>query len=148
MTDVGGEQRGASGVRRVLTIVAVLATLVGLPAVLITGALLRHVGHVAPSVTNATELRQRVIAHGIDCDDPKDTTKERDGARTALVCGQGSHALRLAAYVTEAAREKAPIVFNGGWYVDGANWRIYTTDKEVAHRLARVLTGRANGYVV
>jgi hypothetical protein len=136
--------RGASGVRRVLTIVAVVATLVGLPAVLLGGALLRHVGHVAPSVTSVAELRLRVVGHGIDCDDPKPDPPLNDAhsKTSALRCGTGDRAMRMETYLNTADRERAPVSFSV-WVVEGANWRIYTSDEDLAHRLARALTGRA-----
>jgi hypothetical protein len=132
-------------VRRVLTVVAAVATLVGLPAVLVAGTLLRHVGHVAPSVTNVVELRLRIIGHGVPCDDPKPDallTEPRDDPRSALRC-PGPPPLRLVAYDNEDDR-KAAAVPAPSWVVEGANWRVYTvTDEALAHRLARALTGRA-----
>jgi hypothetical protein len=142
--------RGASGVRRVLTIAAVVATLVGLPAVLLGGALLRHVGHVAPSVTSVVELRQRVLGHGIDCNDPKPDgpVTEHLNVVSALRCGgTGPRAMRLETFASTAAREKTPFTYSA-WIVEGANWRIYTGDEDLARRLARVLTGKARYYRV
>ncbi len=55
------------GVRRFLALAAVAVTLVGLPAVLLGGALLRR-GGVSPAFTNAAELRLRVLGHGVPCD--------------------------------------------------------------------------------
>ena len=145
----GRDEPRLTGVRRLLTITAVVATLVGLPAVLIGGALLRHVGHVAPSVTNVVELRQRVLGHDIDCDDPKPDPplNELDDAATALSCRTGDGTMRLAAFTSPAARKHSPVPWTG-WVVEGANWRILTPDPTLAHRLARALTGRARYYRV
>jgi hypothetical protein len=138
-----------TGARRALSIAAVVATLVGLPAVLVAGALLRHVGHVAPSVQNAAGLRLRLLGHDMACDLPEPES-DPDPAASALLClGPGGVGLRLTAYRNEAAERAAPV--NPGWYVSGANWRVQIvglaadspTGERLAARLARALTGRA-----
>jgi hypothetical protein len=112
------------GVRRVLVVVAVVATLVGLPLVLAGGALLRRSG-VAPSMPNAAALRLVMVEKGFDCDLPEAEIPPAGGAASALACeGDGDVRLRVAAYRNPAAREAAPPA------------------PALADRLARALTGR------
>jgi hypothetical protein len=128
--------------RRGLTVVAAVVTVVGLPAVLVTGALLRHVGHVSPAVTNAAELRLRLLGHDVPCDDPVVERPPLRGAATALTCaGPGAVPLRLAAYANAEARAAAPAP--AGLVVSGANWRVElpAAARPLADRLARALTG-------
>jgi hypothetical protein len=123
--------------------VAVGATLLGLPLVLLGGSLLRHVGHVAPSTTNAGALRLRLLGHGVACDSPVAETPPAGGAASALTCA-GPHGarLRLAAFRNPAARAAA--ARPEGLVVSGANWRVDVPldARPLAERLARALTGR------
>jgi hypothetical protein len=148
-----------SGVRRWLIVAAVAATLVGLPAVLVAGTLLRHVGHVSPAVTNATELRLRLLGHGFACSDPvaePATLPEASHvAASALLCaGPDGMRLRLCAYRNgaDAALDRT----RAGVAVSGANWRVEILPTgsartpaadALADRLARALTGRVTHVV-
>lgn len=130
-------------VRRGLAYAAVGATLLGLPLVLLGGSLLRHVGHVAPSTTNAAALRLRVLAHGVACAAPVPESPPTDGAASALACtGPDGVRLRLVAFRNPAARAAA--ARPAGLLVSGANWRVDLPldARPLAERLARALTGR------
>jgi hypothetical protein len=131
-------------VRRALVVVAVVATLAGLPLVLLGGALLRRAG-VAPSMPNAAALRLVLLDKGFDCADPVAEVPPAGGAASALACrGDDGAAVRVAAYRNPAAREAAPAP--PGLAVYGANWRIEvpTTARPLAARLADALTGRVS----
>jgi hypothetical protein len=155
-----------NGVRRWLIVAAVVATLVGLPAVLLAGTLLRHVGHVSPAVTNATELRLRLLGHGFACDHPapEPTTLPEAShvAATALLCdGPDGMRLRLCAYRNDA--DAALDRGRQGVAVSGANWRVEVLPPApppgqparppgrdadaLADRIAHALTGRASHIV-
>jgi hypothetical protein len=135
--------------RRGLAYAAVGATLLGLPLVLLGGSLLRHVGHVAPSTTNAAALRLRVLAHGVACAAPVPESPPADGAASALTCtGPDGVRLRLVAFRNPAARTASFPSQGAG--VAGANWRIEIggspsgpAENGLADRLATALTGKA-----
>ena len=143
MTYPGAAAERVGGVRRFLTVVAVVVTLVGLPAVLVAGALLRRTG-VAPAVTNANEVRLRRQAHGHGCADGTPEVPPAHGAASALTCtGPGGVRLRVSAYRNDAARAAVPVPA-GSVAVSGANWRVELPagSRDLAARIATSLTGR------
>jgi hypothetical protein len=109
---------------------------------------LRHVGHVSPSIPNAAALRLRVLAHGVACDAPVAETPVTDGAASALTCTGPAGVMRLLAFANPAARERS--LPRPGAGVAGANWRIEVggapsgpAENALAERLATALTGQA-----
>lgn len=134
-------------VRRALSIAAVVATLVGLPAVLIAGTLLRHVAHVSPSVQNAAELRLRLLGHDVPCASPLPDPQPAPAASALNCAGPDGLGLRLLAFAGPVeGHPDYPC-----WYVYGANWRVEVggdtaASRALAGRLHRALTGRLFGW--